>query len=316
MKHIFVINPGAGSHDATNDVKAKIDALELDIDYDFYVTKAPGDATDFVKKTCENSKEKLRFYSCGGDGTLNEIASGIVGFDHAAVTVLPCGSGNDFVKYYGTYNDFSDVSELVNGVEHKIDVMKVCGRYSVNVVHFGFDTAVLKTMLKVRRKKIIGGKRAYTTGVIVALLKGMKTKCDIISDGQKVGKGVILLGTVANGKYVGGSYKCAPYSLNDDGFSEVCIVNPVSRLNFIRLIKDYKLGNHIDNPKFEKYVNYCKGKRVEIIGDKNFCISIDGELVFTEKAEVEVIPKALNFVIPKSLADKNVIKKDSESFVH
>ncbi len=316
MKHIFIVNPVAGKVDKSDTVRIMVENLNVDIEYQIYCTKAPGDATRFVKKMCETGEE-IRFYACGGDGTLNEVASGTVGFDNASVTVLPCGSGNDFIKYYGTKEDFLNINDLVNGAQTKIDVIKVCGRYAINAVHFGLDTAVLKTMLKVRRKKIIGGKNAYNTGVVTALINGMKTKCIITADGEKIGNDCILLCTIANGKYVGGKYKCAPRSLNDDGFMELCHVKPISRFNFLRLMGTYEKGKHLDDKRFIKYISYKRCKSVEIKAEPNsdFCISIDGELTYSNDIKVEIVEKAINFVIPQNLAKCHLIESEEKTIV-
>ena len=165
MKHIFIVNPAAGKQDATEYVKNAV--KDLDINYEVYCTKCQGDATSYVKTLAEKN-DTYRVYACGGDGTFNEVASGAVGCDNISVSVFPCGSGNDYIKYYGAVDEFKDVESLVNGVETKVDIMKVHGRHAVNFVHFGFDSACLQTMMKVRRKPIIGGKNAYTTGVVTA----------------------------------------------------------------------------------------------------------------------------------------------------
>ena len=101
MKHIFVINPAAGAVDALEEIKKKVNSEAKGYDYEFYETKAPHDATEYIKSYCASHPEKVRFYACGGDGTLNEVVNGVVGFDNAEVGCIPSGSGNDFVKYYG-----------------------------------------------------------------------------------------------------------------------------------------------------------------------------------------------------------------------
>ena len=90
LKHIFVVNPAAGGKDATEFVKSSVQ--KLDIDYEIYCTKRPGDATNFVK-SLNGGGETYRVYACGGDGTFNEVASGAIGSDNISVSVFPCGSG-------------------------------------------------------------------------------------------------------------------------------------------------------------------------------------------------------------------------------
>ena len=60
------------------------------------------------------------------------------------------------------------------------------------------------------------------------------TKCKVIGDGEEMNKDSILICTCVNGKYVGGSYKCAPRSVNNDGFMEVCCIKPVSIFKFLK----------------------------------------------------------------------------------
>ncbi len=302
MKHIFIVNPAAGAKDSSEEIHNALKKLHQPIDYELYTTKFSGDATEYIKNRLSSTKETLRFYACGGDGTLNEVVNGVIGFENAEVAAFPCGSGNDYIKYYGSAADFSDLSELLNGALTKVDVLKVGNKYAINAVHFGLDSFVLKTMLKVRRVPVLGGKNAYTTGVLAAFVGGMKTLCRLIADGKEIGKEKLLLCTLSNGKYVGGSYKCAPKSLNDDGFMELCHVKPVSRLTFLKLINIYKRGEHLDNPKFEKFLNYTRAKRVELHSEKGIYISIDGELEFITDCTVEVVPLEVNFVLPKALA--------------
>jgi len=304
MKHIFIVNPAAGAYDSTEHIKSVLENFKEKIDYTVYTTVCSGDATEYIKSVLENSNEQYRFYACGGDGTLNEVINGVVGYENVSVTVFPCGSGNDYIKYYGTAEDFSNIEDLITAPETKVDVLKVCGKYAINAVHFGLDSFVLKTMLKVRRYPILGGKNAYTTGVIAAFIGGMKTECDILVNGEVIGGKELLLCTISNGKYVGGAYKCAPNSLNNDALAEVCQVNPVSRFTFLKLMNLYKCGKHLENPRFKKYINYKRASEIEISSEKGIYISIDGELERVKSCTVEVIPKAVSFAVPQKLLAK------------
>lgn len=303
MKRIFIINPSAGARNSQKDIEKKLAEKNIE-DYEMYVTQSKGDATRYVKERCEATDEDLLFISCGGDGTLNEVASGCVGHSNAILTVYPCGSGNDYVKYYGDKSAFLDVEKLLSGTEDKIDIIKVGDRYAVNACHFGFDSKVAKIMTKVKYKKVIGGKNAYNTGVFVALFTAMKNKCKVIGDGEELNDKNILLCTVTNGKYVGGSYKCAPRSKNNDGLMEVCCIRPVSKLKFLKLIDTYKNGLHLDDKSLVKYLKYRQCTKVEIIAEKpDFPVSLDGEVIEGQKFEVEILKQAVRFLVPQGIEE-------------
>ena len=98
MRHFFIVNPKSGPQDASPALRQLIKEAGADNSAEIHVTKCPGDATRFTAEKCRESSEEMRFYACGGDGTLNEVVNGAAGFSHAAVGCWPCGSGNDFVK--------------------------------------------------------------------------------------------------------------------------------------------------------------------------------------------------------------------------
>lgn len=298
MKHIFIVNPAAGQTDADSTVRTYLHTRQ-DIDWEIYRTKGPTDATAFVRRWGEEHPgEAVRFYACGGDGTLNEVSSGAVGNPDASVTVYPCGSGNDFVKYYGGKEVFLDIGALIDAPDSSIDLMRVGDRYAINVTNFGFDTCVAKTMIRVKRKKIIGGSHAYITGVVAGLLSAMNNKCTVYADGEALNNGRMLLCTVANGSYVGGSFKCAPRSKNDDGLLEVCLFRPLNHFQFVGLLGDYTAGRHLDVPKFQKYLQYRRAKRVDVEAPEGFAYSLDGEIVYQNRFTIEIAAGALRFAVP------------------
>lgn len=300
MKFIFVINPMAGEGGAAAEIRRAADLTAEKENCEFYETAAPGDATCFVRKKCEElCGETVRFIACGGDGTINEVFNGAVGFENAEVTCYPCGSGNDFVKVFGGAEKFKNVEALLSAPVRPLDLLKVGDRYSVNVVNFGFDTTVAITINKEREKTGHGNKNAYTKGVVTALVKSMNNACTVSADGEVLnGSGKCLLCTLANGQYVGGSFKCAPYARTDDGLMEVCLIDPISRLRFVKLLGPYTEGKHLDDGSFADIIHYRRAKTVHVRAPGNFAYSLDGEIIFSNDFTVETVPAALRFACP------------------
>ena len=298
MKHIFLYNPAAGQGEAKTLLEAAVSQHE---GCELYITKGPQDATKYVaQRIAASPDERLCFVACGGDGTINEVASGVAGHENACFTVYPCGSGNDFVKVFGGRERFLDIDALLAAEPAPIDILKVDDRWCINVFSFGFDTSVLKTMNNVKRKPLMGGKKAYYVGIVNALMKSMKTGCSVTVDGEPFFSGDILLCTFANGRYVGGSFQCAPRAQVDDGLIEVCLVKPISRLSFVQLIGSYTAGTHLEDPRMANILQYTRAKKLTVESEKGLLpVSLDGEVIERKRFTVEVVPGGVNFALPK-----------------
>ena len=311
MKHIFVFNPFAGPGTVSTDaLQEKLEALG--IDYEIYSCPPDGSIKDYViARGKQTPASPLRFYACGGDGTIKQVVDGIVKLDNAEFSVYPIGSGNDFVKYYGGKEAFMDLEAICNAKAHKIDVIKVGDEYSVNITNFGFESSVAETMSKVRRKKLIGGKNAYTTGIVKALFTAMKNRGDILVDGKRLNDGTFLLCTIANSSHVGGSFKCAPRAVTNDGYLDVNVVKPITIFSFIKLIGAYEKGTHLDDPRFQKILKYKRAKKVEVFSDREFSICLDGEIRMVKSFSAEVIHNAISFASP-FYPEQNRIAEEKE----
>ena len=301
MKYVCIVNPHAGAANSAGKIRSTIAMLPQRDDCEVYETKAPRDATAYVRRWCEeHPDEKVRFIACGGDGTVNEVMNGAVGIENASVSCYPCGSGNDFVKAFGGAEKFESLEALFHAPERKLDLLKVGDRYADNVVNFGFDTTVAITINKEREKTGHGNKSAYTKGVVTALVKSMNNAFTVKADGETLNPaGKALLCTVANGQYVGGSFCCAPRAETDDGLIEVCLIKPISRLRFVKILTPYTYGQHLDRPDMQDIVVYRRAKRVEIEADAGFAYSLDGEIIYEDKFCVEIAPAAVNFAVPE-----------------
>ena len=116
MKHLFIINPRAGKKNSTGRLIDQIEQLRRNhgLDCETMLTTRPGHAEEIARRAAQ-SGEEIRIYACGGDGTLNEVANGAAGAEHIEVTVVPVGTGNDFLKNFGEDRvRFLDLEELWN----------------------------------------------------------------------------------------------------------------------------------------------------------------------------------------------------------
>lgn len=303
MKHIFIVNPCAGGHDNGDEIAAALDIL--DADATVYETTGPRDATRFVDDWCAtHAGETARFYACGGDGTLNEVVSGAVGHANAEVTCYPCGSGNDFVRYFPEA-DFHDLEALLSASAREVDVFRIDGvdgydcRYALNTLNFGFEAAVCHTMAEVRRMPLIGGPMAYTTGIVHSLFHGRRHSCRVTVDGERWFEGDLLLLSMANGQWAGGGFHCAPRAVADDGLIEVMMVTPMSIAHFAKLIKYYKNGQLLDREELRQIVTYRRGHSVAIEAFDRSPLAADGEVMAGSHFDVQCLHKALKFAVPQ-----------------
>ena len=297
MKHIFVINPTAGTKDITKKTISKIEAVFPNGDCDIYITKGPLDALNYVKNYCINSpNEQLRFYSCGGDGTLNETINGAYGYDNASIACYPAGSGNDFVKYFGKKEDYLDINNLVNGKLIEVDLLKLNDRFVVNVFNLGFDANVAQRMIKYKRLPLVSGKGAYILGIMVSFFHKLTTEMVVTVDDNIVYEGSGVLAAVSNAICYGGGFYCSPKAKVDDGLLDVIAVKKISRFKFLKFIKYYKAGTHLDEPKLKDLIVYKQGKTVRIKAKNPVNYAIDGEMGRAEDIQISIVPKAIKFV--------------------
>ena len=300
MRHILVVNPASGVKNRTEEIRELVKTELEEDEYIIYETKGVGDAITFVKEFIEtHQEESLRFYACGGDGTLNEVANGAIGYDNVEIANYPIGSANDFLKYFNDRN-FTDLHNLINGEVVKSDVIKFNERYIINVFNIGYDAKVVELQRKFKRWPRVSGGFAYTLGVIFALLGKRCHKMKVTIDGEPFFDGKVSMVAVANSICYGGSYHCAPLAKIDDGILDVCVVKKVSIPTFAKLAKIYQKGEHLENEKAKKYIAYKQGTKVQIEVDSAISYSIDGELGKSSNVFLEVLHHAINFVIPKA----------------
>lgn len=302
MKYYFVINPAAGKGKNTEELTKRItDACEsTEVDFEIYYTVGKGDATEFVKRTAEISDGTERcFIACGGDGTLGEVANGIMGLSHkenAFLGVIPSGTGNDFVRNFTNKENFLDVEAQLNASDMLIDLIDCNGYYAVNMVNIGFDCEVVCKKEELQGHKFIPSKLAYVAGLVLTLIRKPGVKCSIAFDGEEPKPYDLLLTTYANGEFCGGGFHSNPNSRICDGQINALTVDMISRLKFLSIVGSYKAGTHLVHTDI---VREKMARTVNFIFDGETNVSIDGEVVKVKELTLSIAKSAVKFLVPR-----------------
>lgn len=300
MKHLFIINPNAGKKTATARLEAQIRGL--DEPWEILRTAQPGDARRFARAAAE-SGDAVRIYACGGDGTLNEVLNGAAGFRNAAVTNVPLGTGNDWLKIFGPENRgrFLDVAALANGPQTAMDLMECGGLLGVGITCAGVDARIAADVDKYKRLPLLSGKGAYVLALVVnVLFKGIARPMSIdVENAHYDGK--FTLACVCNGRYYGGGFMPVGDNMPDDGVLETLVVPKVSRFTFFRLVSKYASGRYHELPHL---VFPHRGQQVELKSgdDRELVAVVDGEVLRDRSFTIRLSDKKLNFFYPEGLS--------------
>lgn len=297
MKYIFIANGRPDKSEACQKLSDELKEAGHKSDCSLYITKSPGDATKYVKEHClAHQMEQICYVACGGDGTINEVVSGMVGQPDKYLAVIAMGTGNDFVKYYPGKR-FDSVSGVLKGTSRTIDIMRINkDKYSINVCNIGFDASVCDIANKLSYKGI---KDAYRKAVAMALLSSRFNRIRIYADGKLLSRRRMLLCTMANNTHIGGEFHCAPRADNQDGLIEVCLVRSITLLKFLLLIPLYAKGQHLDSPKTAGIITYRRARHIDIHCNDTNRLCIDGEIIYGKDFSIDIIPNTINLIIPE-----------------
>ncbi|NLZ48992.1 MAG: diacylglycerol kinase family lipid kinase [Clostridiales bacterium] len=292
MRHLFIINPQAGKG-RTKDIIPMIEKAckKESIEYIIEITEKAGHAREIAKEY--TSKEVMRVYSVGGDGTLNEVLNGMAESD-SSLAIIPSGSGNDFIRSLTNKEDLEDI--LITSIKKEfelVDLGKCNDKYFINIASVGLDAEIVYNAIKIKRLPLIPSKFAYLISIFTTVFGYKSKKLKIQLDDKNIYEETLLT-AVANGKYYGGGMMVAPKAELCDGTFEICHVKEVSPFKIIRLFPRLIKGIH----DTIKEVSFYKTKKIRIQSEEEISVNIDGELFRARDISLEILPKAIKIVRP------------------
>lgn len=306
MIHIFIINHYAGNKDMAKDLREKL-ALRKDIRYFVFNTMRAGFERDLVEKIMKYFEgEVIRFYCCGGSGTMRNMLNGLDSFDKVEVAFFPCGLSNDFLKCFDNSEAFSSIENLIDGKVVELDYIKTDYGVALNTLSVGFDSKVGKSMQRLRLYDVFGSQVPYFLSLISGIFIEKPKPIEITMDGAVEAEryAEIIFG---NGCVLGGNLFFTERNSVTDGKASYLTAKDVSgweALNMVMKIMKRKLR------KINKKVTFGQCRTMEIKGldGAPFFINLDGELVeCMDKCRAEIVPGGLKFVVPQSVEIKDYI---------
>lgn len=300
MLHAFLINPRAGRPGAAKRATETIETAcqRVGLDYAVTVTESPGDAVRITRAYADSGKD-VRLYACGGDGTLNQVVQVAAGRENLAVTNIPMGTGNDFLKIFGPdcQTAFWDIPALAQGPQAAFDLIDCNGVLGLDVVCAGVDARVAKD---VHQFPSLSGKWAYVLSLgSNVLFKGLSRPMRVTMGGQSWDEPISLV-CVCNGRYYGGGFMPVGEAMPDDGVLDALLVPQVSLFTFARLVGDYGSGRYARHPDVVK--PYHGPGPITLEADEPITLCVDGEITEDTRFTIGLSEKKLNFFWPAGVS--------------
>ena len=292
----IIVNPAAGRGSARQWIgelevrlSLAIQSTHRIISWQIIETSGPGDATELAREAVRGGANIVA--AAGGDGTIGEIVNGLVGTD-VALGVIPMGTGNDFARSLGIGTDVDKaIYNLLEGIPIAIDVGKTQGRFFVNVSGCGLDAVVAQRVNTGFRW--LRGSSAYLAALLQSLLPYRAATIRLTLDNEII-ETKALLCSVANARYYGGGMRIAPDAMLTDGLFDICLIEEVGKIEFLRTFRKVFKGRHITHPA----VRMLRSKYVKVESDRPLPVLVDGEIVGTTPAEFEMLAGGLNIIGP------------------
>jgi diacylglycerol kinase (ATP) len=288
----FIVNPVAGSGAAKSQVIRLEEMIRKNnLIAEIVYSERRGHAAELSEIFLRKGVKYI--IGVGGDGTLNEIARPLVGNTEVITGIIPAGTGNDFVQILGFPNRFGEREWDIFFGRHTIsmDTGSVNGMIFLNGMGLGFDAQVASENYTEQGIAKEGSKNRYIWHIIKTLLF-FREKNMIQITGSESKETDCFINTIAIGRRFAGGFLLTPKAVANDGLLDVCSIRKLSLYQRLRILLKVPSGSHINDP----VINYYQTQRLELEFREAVPYHIDGELYFSDKFKVSLLPESLKII--------------------
>ena len=294
---LVVVNPVAGAGRARGAAE-RLRAAAHAAGATLVETRAPGHATELAAGAAAGGHRRI--VVVGGEGTVQEVANGLVGTaGDITLGIVPGGNGNDLARALGLPRDpIAALAVALHGHAAPMDVGRAIGslgeRVFVDAAGIGFDAGIAARMAAPRRRWQ-RGRAGYLLTTLDELRRYRNARIRIRIDDAPPADRVILFAAVANGAWYGGGMHIAPGARLDDGELDMCLVGDLSRRGALRQLPGLYRGAHVRHPAVSM-TRLCAVELEPIDGDVP--VHLDGEPFGSLPLRIEVLPAGLMVAMP------------------
>jgi YegS/Rv2252/BmrU family lipid kinase len=284
----FIVNPIAGFRRDKQFIIERLQKLSGDFDLVIEKTSCRGEARTMAAAAAREGFDAA--VAIGGDGTVNEVASGLIGTD-TALGIIPLGSGNGLARSLGIpLSTEQAIAVLCSNGKRRIDVGCAGHRNFFVVTGVGFDAAVGKLFDETSMR----GPLPYFYLGVKQLMTYQPKEVQLRFEEKELTLTPFLV-TVANTCQYGNGAMIAPHARYDDGQLDICIIAESSKMSIIRHLP------HLFNGTIDRVplIQYYRSTDVVIEGDSPLLFHVDGEPDTVDGAlNISILPKALQVIAP------------------
>ncbi len=293
MKIALVANPKSGGKNREGSIREIQNRLKaLRIQCEAYFTRYHGHAVDIVRNLAHRKLDAI--VAVGGDGTNCQVVNGLLKYygdgELPTVGLIPLGRGNSFARDLSICSIKEGIKAIVRRNPRAVDVCRFSqgknSYYFVNLLGLGFVTDVAKTAARFNW----AGDASYILGVFYRTL-GLRFHDMVLEiDGRTV-SGENCFVEICNSRFTGGDMLMAPDAVIDDGWFDVVVAAPLSRVSLIATLPKIFKGTH----GVHEAVHFFRGKSAHIATRPIKQLLPDGEIFGNTPVEIRLIPKALKY---------------------
>jgi len=302
MRILFIMNPIAGGGKDLKRISRIIASVlqrERDCNFDLKITSKRGEATEIAEKAVHQNYDVV--VAVGGDGTVNEVASGLVN-SNIPLGIVPVGSGNGIARGLGLPLTLRrSIKTVCCGETHQFDVGVIQKRYFLATTGLGFDAVVGKLFDEGSSR---GPLPYFYIGVKEFFHYKPKEYILEFNNTQKRVKALIV--AVANTNQFGNGALIAPYAKPDDGLLDLAIIRDINAFRAIMELPRLFTGQL---PRSE-YYEFYQTSEVRIIRPEPAPIHVDGEpFNGADTVTVRIMPKAISVIVPVKSTENNHVRE-------
>jgi diacylglycerol kinase (ATP) len=289
---VFIVNPVSGNGFGKEIVPKLREMIQKHrVNAEIVYTERSGHAAELSEQYLRKGFKFI--IAVGGDGTINEMCRPLINTEGVTVGIIPAGTGNDFIQILGFPNRFGEKEWDIffNRNVTGMDAGSCNGMIFLNGMGLGFDAQVAAENYTEPGKVKSGGKHKYIWHIIKTLLFFKEKRMSVVT-ATGIHETDCFINTISIGRRFAGGFYLTPKAIANDGLLDVCMIKKLSLIERFSILLKVPEGKHIS----DKRVNYYQTEGINLEFQEVVPFHVDGELNFSDKFEVTLLPLALKII--------------------